>query len=264
MTTVVSVNFQSSAESHVTQSRPRSNLRVKHRRNFHLPDTKKQIKANSSPQKPLHPSNPNLTSKSMPSSNQLALYRLQNSRSCDNNQATSPLEELNPNRIKRPKTSQGKREPEPFPIQDDCQITKSGLKSCSPNRFRRVPAPFPMTTAYPSRSLHKHLQSDLSATSPSRSQVSRSKENSTRVPQRFPLDSPSTRPLQCSPSDEDDENDELALTGNDANAILTYGGPRPFPMVMSECLPESAHQASVSKRYSKNNNEQRPNKRSRP
>lgn len=261
--TVVSYNFQRLTESQVPSTSPPN--RVKPCPTFRgakPPDAREEDKGNFPPSRPSYPSNSFIKGSSMLPSNQLALQQPQKSLSRENGQDTSPLEELNPNRVKRRKIFKEKRDPEPFPVPDDCRVSKSEPK-CSVDQVHRDPAPFPMTTTSP-RSQCKRSQSNLFVTSPPKPPDPRGKENNSRILQRFPLNSSSTQSLQRSPIDEEDEDDELALTDDDPNTVLTYGAPRPFPMETSQYLPESIDQPSSSKRSAQINNDQRASKRSRP
>lgn len=215
-------------------------------------DTKGKNKANPASL----PANPQWTGDNMPPSNQLALRQSHNSRTdCH---GTSPLEELNPNQAKRPNNTKAIRQPQPFPMQDDCLATKPEVKS-------EVSAPFLMHSASLVCSPPKPLPSGALKLSLPEIQQRRRKERTVpRVPQPFPLDDTSPHTFHGSLGHNDDERDELALTDDDDNTVLTYGGLRPFPMSTSQLLPETTDGASVSKRCADDGNEQRSSKRTRP
>ena len=148
--------------------------------------------------------------------------------------------------------------PAPFPMQDNSQGTREEVKSHSSERTRSVPAPC------------KTSSSRLCTPSPLKNEKSGSRNNTARrVPQRFPLDIASSNVPSGNDDDDDDDDDnandddELALTDDDVHVVTAYGAPRPFPMSLSQCLPEAVD-ASGSKRGAEDGDDQRVTKRSRP
>jgi hypothetical protein len=202
---------------------------------------------------------------SMSPSNQGIPQRSPQNPSGKADDSTSPLEELNPNRIKRRIKPKVNREPQPFPMQTACHTPRPEIKSHSPERARSGPAPFPMPLPSQIHSQSKSSSSQSRTPSPSKTKNVSGKDNTTgRIPQRFPLDTTSSNVLQGIYGEEDNGEDELALTDDDAKSIQAYGGPRPFPMSTSQLDPETIDEASGSKRCADNGTEQRANKRSRP
>ncbi|KAF8586369.1 hypothetical protein K439DRAFT_1408955 [Ramaria rubella] len=167
-----------------------------------------------------------------PPSNQLVLSRKRAQKAPA--PSASPLEELSPNRAKRSKISNTKRAPLPFPIQDDLQPPR--LKKRSPKCTRIVSTRFPMATPSPKHSPRKPMPAPFSVPSPraQRSSTKKPTKSIRRVPQRFPLED------QSMDACDESGDDELALTDKDNNAILAFGGPRPFPMP----IPELGYEAS--------------------
>jgi hypothetical protein len=168
----------SNSSSH-SRAKPRPTFR-----GAEQPDTKEEYRPSPSTVGYFCSSSVEFTDADMPPSNQLVLQRSQKLSSRELGHGTSPLEELNPNGAKsrkkedkrepepfpmqddcnatkseskshkRPKKPKGKREPEPFPIQDDCN-TKSEIRGQSCKQPRRDPAPFPLAIPAPSHSPHR-------------------------------------------------------------------------------------------------------------